>query len=240
MLTYNYLRFDNPFEYGFKWTTGILDYRIQKIFDPTVIPINSYYYFLHPPKINSQFPFAHLEPSWANYNLPLWNWNSRYIVERVGGLIPCIPFTLLFLVFLIFKFLLKKDIDQAYIEKHFPCFEFYIIFIPAILNLIVCLLSRAVSMRYVADFAPYFVVCSCIIWFYLNSIFTFDPKFSSALNGIIFVLAIISILFGIAFSISGYYDNLSRYNPSEFAKIESWFKSLSKVISKVAPLWGQH
>ena len=91
---YNYLRFDNPFEFGINYSTTVYNPREMNIYDLDYIPRSLYLYFLQPPLINSTFPFFHLFAS-----VPaLVRSNSPSHVEVVLGIIPGVPFVPLLLL----------------------------------------------------------------------------------------------------------------------------------------------
>lgn len=65
ILTYNYLKFQNPFDTGLKHHLGAGRFeevlKNHTFFSPSYVPYNAYYYFLHAPKLTSQPPYIKLD-----------------------------------------------------------------------------------------------------------------------------------------------------------------------------------
>lgn len=237
---YNYLRFDNPFEFGVKWVTGQQNTPHLEYLHLRNIAFNTYFYLFQLPTINSSFPFVHLNPSFPSFlpsPIP-----GKYILETIGGLVPSVPFLFLFFaapfIYLRYK---ERGILPPFLSKiNFPSpfYEFCIITIPAILNFMILLVNGAVSMRYCVDVVPYLLLSSCMIWFYFDSILT-NSNIKTKVRKFISVLAILSILFGMSYSIKGQYDGLRSDNPELYSIVENNFKPVSDILKVIVPLWGQ-
>lgn len=210
---YNYSRFNNPFELGTSYQLPADDIRQEKKFDIRRTSTGAYFYLFHPPTINLNFPFVHLDsvnpprPKWLHLTKPLR-------IEKIGGMFSVIPFTLL--IFLMPLTCLT--------------FEFFVIVLPAVLFMIVSFLLEGVTMRYLADFAPYFILGACMVWFYIDCVLSSKLVLKRILNTITVTLALISIFFGIAYSIDGPYECLLIENPKEYARLERWVGPVSNFL----------
>ncbi len=242
IVAYNYSRFDNPFEFGSSYQLAAEDYRHAKKLDFRRIGPGLYFYLMQKPTINIHFPYFHLFPSsvylfHSNPSLPTppefpIPVPAPYRLEKVVGVFTGIPFTLLIIIGALFYF---KRISLGSKNLHkiiFPIYEFSILMLTAVSSIIIVSLLFGATMRYVADFATLLILGSCIIWFYFDSVLDLNSKYRMFLKYFSIVTAICSILFGISFSITGYYDELRGHNLQEYEKIESWFKPLSMVLSK--------
>lgn len=231
---YNYLRFENPFELGTKYQlTGADLKKLKFIHINFLLPWLSFYLF-HPPLINASFPFAYLTVPPVPKNLipP-----GPFFIEQIAGVFPCIPFVLI-AFFPLLVFLLNRDfVLETTNEKIrlFPVIEFLIILISGLINLIIISLLWGATVRYIMDFATSFILSSIIVWFYFENTTGLKYYLKSLLRMLAILLGTISIIFGMAFSISGYYDILKNRNPKEFNKLKSFFKPVSDVIFFMVP-----
>ncbi len=201
---YNYLRFDNIFENGLKHQLTAFP---AKLFFPRSFISNFHSYVLQLPLINSTFPFFHIQLWKPPPHIP-------YLFERIVGFIPGIPFTvILFLIVFVNRF---------QIQKKFPLSISLIILIPAITNLFLLICYEWLTMRYVADFATLFIISTSIVCFYFDHVLV-NSKLQMYLRLLVIISGITSILFGIAFSITGCFYGLENQNPEEFNKLQTWF-----------------
>ena len=95
LASYNYFRFDNPFEFGNTFQLGIANLPKLKFSYFENILSGIYFFILRTPVINSTFPFIHVEgvPVPADIRIP-----RVYLVELIVGIFPGVP--LLFLLFI--------------------------------------------------------------------------------------------------------------------------------------------
>ena len=133
----------------------------------------------------------------------------------------------------------SKDSILCQRKERFPTFEFLIVLLPTLLNLIILITIPFVTIRYIADVATLLIIASYIVWFYFDLQLISYPKGRKILKVIAICLAIYSIYAGYAYSITGVYGGLKETNPSEFIKIKSYFSLLSNVLQTIAPYWGQ-
>ncbi len=145
VLVYNYIRFDNFFEYGQKWVLSIDPLGFNFLDASRIFP-NLYYNFLILPELLPTFPY--LKPS---FPLPLF-WMSLQQIENfpyklascINGFFTSVPISII--VFIIPY--LKKKINQATYQKQKPMFIFFTLSITSSLCLLIPYLCTGVSMRY--------------------------------------------------------------------------------------------
>lgn len=92
---YNYLRFENPFEFGFYYQMAGLNTHDLKFFYLGNLLPGLYYLLFEKPHFNYDLPFIHI----ANRYLPSGiTWPSFYVLELIVGVLYSIP--LFFMVFI--------------------------------------------------------------------------------------------------------------------------------------------
>ena len=227
---YNYFRFDSLFEVGALYQIGLLDYHIVKLYGIEYLKDNVLNYIFRPLIINSTFPFIHIQ-YWASPVVA-----HIYKFGRLAGFLTSVPFLFLLIFSPILLWFLKSD--RAFEHKKnalsfFPKLEFLIILIPSCLNLVLLQFFHYTTMRYLADFLSPMILAGCIIWFYIDLRSNNLPQCKRLLTLVAVLLAGISIVSGLAFSIVGKKHGLEEQNSDEFAKLNSFFSPISKLISKV-------
>ncbi len=88
---YNYLRFDNPFEFGIKYVLMDHHYLGYKNWDLKFFPAQLFLFLFREPEFNSMFPFVHLSrvlPPTLQPSVLFW-------LERNTGLLYATPFVLI-------------------------------------------------------------------------------------------------------------------------------------------------
>ena len=231
---YNMYRFDNFFDFGHNYVLTNIDYRKTGFFNIANVKANLYLYLLHNPIYKTEFPY-----SFFNLTLPeFFRYPRGFYYEKMIGLLPGTPFVLL--IFLL-PFVLKNCSSHRNSEKklenknvRFPLFEFLMMLVPGILNIIVLIFAVSTTMRFYMDYSTYFVLAACIVWFYAYDRYK-DSK--PALKKLLFIsvfLASISILNGFAFGIDGCEGTcFQRFNPPEYVKLESIFKPVTHLLSRI-------
>lgn len=226
---YNYLRFDNFFEFGHKYVLTNINYKEIGFFGVANVKANLYLYLFHYPIYKPEFPYA-----FFNLTLPsFFRYPKIFYYEKMIGLFTGTPFVLL--SFLL-PFLLKKVSNQNNLETYkdlkFPLFEFFMTLIPGILNITVLIFAIATTMRFYTDHSTYFVLATCIVWFYAYIRY---KDSNIAMKRLIFTsifLASLSIVNGFAFGIDGCEGTcFKRFNPSEYAKLENVFQPITQLLS---------
>ncbi len=224
---YNYLRFNNPFEFGLRYTLTLQNTRLAYHFNTSNILINSYLFLFHTPIINSQFPFIHILTRIPSTITP----PPDFIAEKIAGIFPSIPFLLLIFVAPIISYFSANQEAQ---DSIFNIKEFLCVFISGWLVLLFFICCGTVTMRYLADYATLFILSTGMIWFYYDS--KLSGKSKRTLRIIATSLALISIINGLCFGIEGCeYDQkygLMGQNLTEFKKLELFFEPIQDLISK--------
>jgi hypothetical protein len=232
---YNYLRFDNLFEFGSKYQLSVFNNDKMVFFNVNNFIPGLYFYLFHPLLINPQFPFVHIVTHWPfNTNPP-----ENYYLEKITGIFPANPYLLLLLIIplmvIVRKDFIFNEIKKR--EKDFPVFEFLVIIVPALLICMFLVMWFSVNMRYLIDFITLLTLASTIVGFYMykklinsNEVFIFKLVF--------IVISFLSISFGAAYGIEGCEYGpeygLQGYRPEEFKKLEEFFSPISRLIYNVS------
>ncbi len=232
---YNYLRFDNFFENGFRHQLTWIDQRkLKPLGIHNLIP-STYLYIFHQPEINKDFPFIHAYSTCPKISFP-----RLYYFEKIVGIFPSVPFVLFLLICPLILLLQKsnRNVNKVNSNPRFPRSEFLIIFLPGLLILIVYLFWFAALMRYVADFISLIVLSSGIVFMYVDSVIQKSSFDWVILRIFILIFATISIVFGAAFGIEGCEMDqslygLKGYRPAEFKRLERIFQPVSKIIKLI-------
>lgn len=228
---YNYLRFDNLFEFGYRYQLGIA---VDRFFNINGLILNLYFYLFYPPTVDSTFPFFHIFTYFPHYLVSV----KDYHFEKIVGMFTTVPFVLTPLFyFLVMKSGVKRESKGSI---SFPTFEFLMVFIPGCLILMFLLFLSISNMRYVTDFVSYFILAASVLWFYFDSTLLGLSISKFFLRTTAVTLATISIIFGAAFGIEGCEYDQGRYGllaqrPNEFKKLEKFFKPISDIILKYKP-----
>ena len=114
IFSYNYFRFNNPFDFGTYYVLAADDFRQGKKLDFRRIGAGLYFYLLQKPMIDTSFPYFHLFPPsiaivYLNPSLPIppefpISVFAPYRLEKVVGIFAGIPFTLLIVIGAVFYF----------------------------------------------------------------------------------------------------------------------------------------
>lgn len=231
---YNFLRFGSIFETGFSYQLvfcgnrqesrgfslfsnsffGIID-RVPVILD------NVYSYLFLLPSIKDKFPFIFA---------PFWNPPPMYppLFERICGLIPSVPFVLLLLLLPLIIFKYRDKLQNLKYQK-LPFFEIAVISIAGCANLFFIILLPYVCLRYSVDYAALLILASSISWFCFSSM-DFNLKLKKTIDYFAVFVTFVSVVFGIAFSITGCYYGLRQQNFKLYEKLSSVFSFVSRLI----------
>ncbi len=221
---YNYFRFGSFFESGFKYQTGLFDLTRYSIFNTGNLNYSSFYYLFNRPNFDSNFPYVHIR-SGPDYVV-------AFATEPIVGLVPSVPFVLLPVIYLLYKWFFTKNINLANVV--FPKLEFLLIALSLFNNLIIVSLLGP-WMRYIAEFATYFILASITIWFYFDSKYFKDINRNHILNKISIALGVFSILFWTGLGIDEI--RLRNNNRSDFVALRSFFNPVTKILLKQFPSW---
>jgi hypothetical protein len=229
LFLYNYLRFDNIFEFGltYQLVDGPIGHRNNRwnIFN---VIYNAYLYFLLPILPDHIFPFFHLTdqsywnttPSYLNHII------QYYGPEPVMGIIFNIPIVLGIILFL--KYIITKNMKR---DNHtIFLMLLWLLLIPSVINMALLLLYSSASMRYLIDFLPFVLLLSIVGWSVYFEKISSNNFFHKIVVYFFFgILFCWSIFINISISLTGYNNNLAKENKNLFKKIENYFIPISSL-----------
>ena len=210
LISYNFARFRNPFEFGFLYQLGRPDY-----FNPHLSSVNIspgiYYLLLCLPLLEPVFPFFRLTV--RPHSLP-----ARYFLEPIAGIISLCPLTLLGLTTPLFLKLLRNAPPvNAIIRAMYLYSGACVLFIAAL---------GLTSQRFEVDFEPFLLFIGCVLTAaLLGNLQGFKRTLATAA---ITVLVVYSITANLAVAIQGPYDQLVQANPGLYCKIARWFSPVEQ------------
>lgn len=205
---YNYLRFDNPLEFGHRYQTGEINlYKLSVLAIENLYP-NLYFNLFHPPFFSCVFPYFHfssVSPDFPHID--------SYITEKIAGILAATPFVSLIVVCNFYR-VLKE-------------FYFRLVFFSGCINLMLVMLIRGATMRYEVDYATLFILASCF------TLLAFDGELKKTIRMLSFVLGIYSICVGSALGFTGADDMIQHENPATYNAVVDFFKPLSDYLYKI-------
>lgn len=221
---YNYSRFDNILEFGFKYQIGNHDFTKQKQLDLKNIPVALIFYLLSLPSFDKIFPYIH-NTGIATFFPFVIELPTPYGKEPVVGLLTTVPFLLLPIFLLCSKNFFNKNSLKTHL---FPRFEFLLIFLSTCFNFITICMVPATCMRYLAEVATFLILLATIFWFYFDSQLSIGTNGKNLQNKVAVLLSIISIIFWIGLGI----DEIRIRNDrrSDFVRLESSFKAIINLL----------
>ncbi len=216
LLTYNYVRFESPLEFGTSYMLSYADSRTTRLFDLSRLLPNLRFTLLEPPRLRSTFPFIVVTRNSAFFL-------SRGIVwfDFIAGIVWTLP---LILAFGAAPAVWKRVPSDRRLEW-VACVA-TLGFLGAVWALLDAMVMA--TMRYQADYS--------MIWFMAIALilggFSEWPVVRQRLwiyRGIVF-LGVLGVLVNAAIGIQGYNDNLRFEAPSQYAKLANWFSPVAKVL----------
>jgi hypothetical protein len=206
LLLYNYARFHSPLEFGQKYQLAGVEVRKKDTFNPSYVLPGLYFYLIAPARIGLDFPYFHLPPP-PNYpgKLP----PGYDGIEVTGGVLTNLPIVLLLVAVLILG-LAGRLKSQRELFRVIVC-------LTLLGTLIVGVLSYSfwgTTMRYEVDFVTFLLLTamlawSTLLWYVRGSRVAYRLL---AAGGTALVLY--GVVFGIAISMTGYYDSLRTGQPN--------------------------
>lgn len=190
---YNYIRFDNFFDFGFQYQIAPVSKTRSDMFGVKYVLRNINYYFFCLPMFISEFPYVRL-----NVFTPTKEFHLNYY-ELAVGLFPAVPFLLNAPIGLFFyvKAVLQK-INQIKLPRH----ELLLCSFFIILELSLVLFYAGFTLRYSTNIATLMILIAVIFWFYLNDLFKNNTK-NELIKGSGVLLGGMSIMLGVIFSVPG-------------------------------------
>ena len=205
---HNYLRFDNPFEFGQRYQLSS-DYE-SKIthFSFSYVGFNAWRYFLSGADFSHYFPFitpAHFltKPKGMGGD------------DQVYGILVQMPFLLFFI------YGLYDSIRRPFTELHRLIYTAFVVF--CFQGLLICTFFGSIS-RYAAEITPALVLVSCIGLFLFEKRLIKSVKFfqNLALRSFILLVSLVSWLFVCLYSLS-LNNYLAEKNPAGYETVSRLF-----------------
>jgi hypothetical protein len=209
---YNFLRFHSWTEFGFHYQLSIVNTRTLRTFGLDYLREGIYFYLFSAVTFDANFPFIHAY--WPAFDRP-------YRQEPTVGIVEGVPFILI--VGLSFILLRRK---QFVLRDCPPLLGSVLILLAAglVQMAAVSVAVPSVSMRYMMDFVPLFVMAAILIWFAIqNHLRVKAPTMAPRLEGLfelrrsIHGCVLCAIAFGcvvnLAVGMTGYYNDFRYGNP---------------------------
>jgi hypothetical protein len=213
---FNEIRFGGPFETGFRFQMGALDYTQSQadIFSFRYAFCNLYNYFLRPFVVQSVFPF--LQPAgWNPLEYPFFLARPAiYYVEPVTGILLASPFLFGFLGLWFSRYCQRsipsgttiKEIAEITQWKTPPSLQF--LWVTLLLSLLLAFLPLLVywycTERFLMDFAPIALILSAMgVWIVAEKIKSLG-RWRRFVYGFFFVSMAWTILVNFLLSVTGY------------------------------------
>ncbi len=214
---YNYLRFDSPAEFGYRYClTSHENMPKYKTFNAARIPPGLHYLFLEPPEWSAKFPFWRLQPKRH------WEFEEKYFLEPVAGVLRGIPFlNLLFLLPLLWGGLWKRAPEGCAAIAGLVGLG---VTLPVVISAV-----QGPTMRFELYFAGLLVMAALLVWFELwrRRPSRWIGRGGAALLGY-------GMLFNICISFTGYDDSLRAGSPRVYGAMENLAAQLLTMPSR----WG--
>jgi hypothetical protein len=228
---YNYIRFGNPLELGYRYTFGYGGVNLSNTFDvfnPRAILSNLDNYFLNPFKISNSFPFITI--ALGNSAIYVWLTHSDlgHTNEYIAGILLTTP-VILFSC-LVFWHIIRRLIDNRRlglkniihrIGSNQGNSEFVTMAVGAasVINLVPLLFFYVTSMRYVLDFLPLLTFTAVVgTWSAYNA--NQKTVWKRRLTYLVILLGTgYSILVSLLLAISEGWERIQTMNPVLFDRL---------------------
>ncbi len=203
LMYYNYIRFDNIFEFGASYQLTLNDMsNLKNRFMTLGIGIMCNLFGL--PTFSMEFPFIS-----TNYNL-LTFYGYYYVEAMLGGLFILVP--ICFSIFLIRKLYKKTKNKETY--------KFILLF--ASIGLLICIVSTITAgsvPRYIADYAWILIIAGIMAFLELWNIYNIR-EIKNMLYKIITILAVYTVIINFCGGIISEKSWFKENSPEEYYKIE--------------------
>jgi hypothetical protein len=239
---YNYVRFGNVFETGFRYQLTPIDMNKYlsdgRIFNIAFLVPNLIYYFLTPFRPIPQFPFIRPrwgEPSFLSAFMKRFDFPDNHSVENMTGILFAMP-TIVFTVTLVFALVCSQKLLGPYMMDvpegkrrftHENVFRYSVISIlfAGIVAFLPILMYSSVATRFLLDAIPVFAVLTVVgMWqlFISNKPYPLRNFFTVL---IIISMVAFSTLIGLLIALSGAdsrFDDLNPYLYNALIEFFSW------------------
>ncbi|MDO4963812.1 MAG: hypothetical protein Q4E75_06945, partial [bacterium] len=203
LMYYNYIRFDSPFEFGYKYQLTIsnnsaLSTGWYTIFSGVFTNLFSF------PKFNAEFPFI------VNYNDVPTFYGYYYIENMLGGLFAVVP--LCFIYFGIIK------INKENISKELKILIFTLFIVSIGISIVSVAMSGSVE-RYLMDYSWMFIIDSIIIFSIIYNSFKHDET-KNVMQNILYITTIFTFIIALLFGIVSEKSFFKRISPNKYYEME--------------------
>ncbi len=224
VLTYNFVRFDNPLEFGTRYLMGSDAYRNFHMSTANFVR-GLYYLLVCPPNLVPEFPFVRLAMG-DPYNALINDFRVGYFLEPIGGVLSVCPIVLLIPLLPVWRALWKSN-------------RIVLGFLAAMFAAVVCTILVLVAVpfsteRYEVDFLPYLLFIACVASSFLLSHLQRMATRAFATIGIA-ALLVYSIVVNLALGIQGPYDQFVQASPASYVKIARWFSPIKRFRPQLNP-----
>ena len=118
---YNYVRFENPFNFGHKYQFMSMHPKTIKYFDARCLPMNIYLYLFHWPEITPRFPFVFVQNTSKFFPVPVpppIDFPPIHYGSQSIGMFVAIPFLLAIFLSPIFYWIYKNFYCKTICKKN--------------------------------------------------------------------------------------------------------------------------
>jgi len=211
VVSYNYARFGNPFEFGLRYQLADTPYQNIRLSAANVVP-GLYYMLLCPPDFVPEFPFVRLawrEPfDAAGDALP-----PRYFLEPTAGSLWLFPLAVAaFLTPITWKRFRGRQEAFGLLCAMLAFAAASILFIAA---------TGLTSQRFEVDFLPFVVFVGCVVACELLG--GLSRSSGIAASAALAVLLLYALGANSALALQGPYDQFVQSSPDEYIALAKWF-----------------
>jgi hypothetical protein len=213
---YNYARFGNVLEFGFKYQMGDPFYSDMSLSAVNLLP-GLYYLLACAPSLEPVFPFFRLaiRPPFNSVHFVL---PAKYSLEPIAGILYFCP---LVLIGLASPLLVRLYRDRP------PVWSILVAMYCHATACVLCLaLLGAISQRCEVDFLPYLVVISCALAVEATPRLRTMPR--RMVLTVFSVAAIYAVTINVCVAMQGFVDEWLQIKPAQFVRVASWFSPVQQ------------
>jgi hypothetical protein len=199
---YNYERFGNPFEFGFRYQLagpGQNEVRLS----PRNLPAGAFYMLFCPPVFTPVFPWVRMVLRYA------WALPPQYFVEPTVGALWLAPFAVLAACLPRRAGAWLRTISAA-----------------AIAILLFLMFTHLATQRYEVDFLPLGVLAALVCFAIVHGRLSGWRR--PAITGAFVIVVAYSATANLALGFSGPYDEMLQNRPARYVRIARWFSPIAE------------
>jgi hypothetical protein len=200
---YNYARFGNPLEFGFRFQLGGAAYRGVRFSRECVLP-GLYYLLIGPPIFEPVFPFFRLGSRlpFGTIDLP-----ARYFLEPIAGALVIFPLSLIGLAAPLFAAV-----------RGLVC----VLLLSSISSIAFIAPLGLATQRFEVDFLPALVLVACV------ALAVLWARIGGVARALVFALLLYSVAVNLSLGMQGPYDDYVQTHPEAYAKLARWFSPVER------------